>query len=155
MAMDDISSLLKDFDITALIPDLQTVLGKLDLLLRLLVMAGPLTLLGLGLYYFLFPPKEANYEAGYRFRYAMSKVKVWQFTQRLAGMVFSTLGLGLTVVMSLICSSFSGLAAPDMVARAATCILWEIGLLLAATLAVNITVMCLYDSKGNPRKKAE
>lgn len=155
MAMDDISSLLKDFDITALIPDLQTVLGKLDLLLRFLVMAGPLTLLGLGLYYFLFPPKEANYEAGYRFRYAMSKVKVWQFTQRLAGMVFSVLGLGLTVVMSLICGSFSGLAAPDMVARAATCILWEIGLLLAATLAVNITVMCLYDSKGNPRKKAE
>ena len=34
MAMDDISSLLKDFDITALIPDLQTVLGTLDLLLR-------------------------------------------------------------------------------------------------------------------------
>ena len=79
------------------LPSLESLLGKLDLLVRVLVMAGPLALLGLGLYYFLLPPKEANHSAGYRFRYGMRKVKVWKFMQRIAGMVYSLVGLVLTV----------------------------------------------------------
>ena len=47
-------------DFGSLIPSLESLLGMLDLLARVFVMAGPLALLGLGLYYFLLPPKEAN-----------------------------------------------------------------------------------------------
>lgn len=151
MAMEDIKSMLDGMDITALIPSLEDILSKLDLLLRILVMAGPLALLGLGLYYFLAPPKEANHEAGYRFRYGMSKVKVWQFTQRMAGIVYSSVGFVLTVIMSLICSGFGAMEAPDMVWAACKCILWQVGLILVGTIAINVTVVAAYDRKGNRR----
>jgi hypothetical protein len=142
-----------EFDIGSLIPSLDTLLGKLDLLLRVCVMAGPLTLLGLGLYYFLAPPGEANHSAGYRFRYGMSKVKVWQFMQRLAGMVYSGVGLVLTVVMAIVCISFGKMEAPDMVFSAVKCILWELAIIGAATAGINVTIVVLYDSQGNSRKE--
>jgi hypothetical protein len=142
-----------EFDIGSLIPSLDTLLGKLDLLLRVCVMAGPLTLLGLGLYYFLAPPGEANHSAGYRFRYGMAKVKVWQFMQRLAGMVYSGVGLVLTVVMAIVCIGFGKMEAPDMVFSAVKCILWELAIIGAATAGINVTIVVLYDSQGNSRKE--
>ena len=142
-----------EFDIGSLIPSLETLLGKLDLLLRVCVMAGPLTLLGLGLYYFLSPPGEANHSAGYRFSYGMSKVKVWQFMQRLAGMVYSGVGLVLTVVMAIVCIGFGKMEAPDMVMSAVKCIVWELVIIGIATAAINITIVVLYDSEGNNREE--
>ena len=140
-------------NIGSLIPSLESLLGTLDLLARVFVMAGPLALLGLGLYYFLLPPKEANYSAGYRFRYGMSKVKVWRFMQRIAGMVYSGVGLVLTVVMAIICISFGGMEAEEMLWTAAKCILWELGIIAFASLAINVTVLVFYDSQGNSRKE--
>ena len=140
-------------NIGSLIPSLESLLGKLDLLARILVMAGPLALLGLGLYYFLLPPKEANHSAGYRFRYGMRKVKVWQFMQRIAGMVYSVVGLVLTVVMAIICIRFGSMEAEAMLWSAAKCILWELGVIALATLGINVTVVVFYDSEGNSRKE--
>lgn len=144
---------MDEFDIGSLIPSLESLLGKLDLLMRICVMAGPLALLGLGLYYFLAPPSEANHSAGYRFRYGMSKVKVWRFMQRVAGMVYSGVGLVLTVVMAIICISFGKMEAPDMLWAAVECILWELGIIVVATAAINITVIVVYDSQGNNRQE--
>jgi uncharacterized membrane protein len=140
-------------NIGQLIPSLDSLLAQLDLLARIFVMVGPLALLGLGLYYFLLPPKEANHSAGYRFRYGMSKVKVWRFMQRLAGMVYSGVGLVLTVVMSIVCISFGSMDAETMLWSAVKCILWELAILVQATLAINITIVCLYDDQGNSRKE--
>ena len=144
-----------ELDLGALIPSLDSVLGVLDLLMRMLVLAGPLCLLGFGLFFFLKPPKEANYSAGYRFRYGMSKVKVWQWMQWLAGMVYGGLGLVLTVVMGIVCIRFGSMEAPDMVWSALTCLIWEVVLVALATAAINITVMVRYDRKGNLRKQKE
>ena len=140
-------------DLGSLIPSLDSLLGKLDLLARVLVMAGPLALLGLGLYYFLLPPKEANHSAGYRFRYGMSKVKVWQFMQRIAGMVYSGVGLVLTVVMAIICIGFGSMEAEAMLWTAVKCILWELGIIALASLSINVTVVVFYDDQGNSRKE--
>ena len=144
-----------EFDLGSLIPSVDTLLGKLDLLMRILVMAGPLCLFGFGLFYFLFPPKEANYEAGYRFRYGMSRVEVWQFMQRLAGMVYGGLGLVLTVVMGIICTGFAALSATDMVWKAIGCLLWEIGLVVLAGFAINATIVVLFNYKGYRRGTAQ
>ena len=138
-------------NIGSLIPSLESLLGKLDLLARIFVMAGPLALLGLGLYYFLLPPKEANHSAGYRFRYGMSKIKVWRFMQRIAGMVYSGVGLVLTVVMAIICIRFGSMEAEAMLWTAAKCILWELGIISLASLAINVTVVVFYDDRGNSR----
>ena len=140
-------------DIGSLIPSLESLLGKLDLLVRVLVMAGPLALLGLGLYYFLLPPKEANHSAGYRFRYGMRKVKVWKFMQRIAGMVYSMVGLVLTIVMSVLCIRFGGMGVEQMLWMAAKCILWELVIIAFASFAINVTVVIFYDSQGNSRKE--
>lgn len=142
-----------EFDLGALIPELETVLGWTDLAMRLLVLAGPLALLAFGLFFFLNPPKEANYSVGYRFRYGMSKVAVWQWMQRLAGMVYGGLGLLLTIVLGIVCIGFGGMETPDIVWRAMVCLIWELVLIGLATAGINIAVMVRYDSKGNLRKR--
>ena len=106
--MEALKALMEDFDPAAIMPDLSTFLGKLEVGMRVAVMAAPLVLLGLGLLYFLSAPKEANYKLGYRFFWGMSSVEAWQFTQRLAGIVWCVLGLTLCIVMAVLSGKFRG-----------------------------------------------
>lgn len=149
--MDALMGLLSGFDFAAFVPKIDTVLGWVELISRLAVMAGPLLLLGFGLVYLLAPPKEANHQAGYRFWWGMASLEAWQFTQRLAGLVWSSLGLLLTIIMALICNGFRSLEAPDLVWTAVSCLLWELGLAGAACLGINITVMVFFDRDGYRR----
>lgn len=142
---------MDELNLGALIPKLDTLLGWVTFLVRILVMAGPLCLLGLGLYYFLAAPPEANHTAGYRFRYGMAKVRSWQFMQKVAGSVFGLLGLVLTIVMACICVRQAELALPELVLAAIPLLLWQIGLLVAAIVVINVTVIVFYDSEGNRR----
>jgi hypothetical protein len=144
---------MDELNLEALLPELDSLLGWVSFLVRILVMAGPLCMLGLGLYYFLAPPPEANHSAGYRFRYGMARVGSWQFMQKLAGIVYSITGLLLTVIMAFLCARFKYLAPMDMVMTAGKMILWEVGALIVATLGINVTVMILFDHKGKRRKK--
>lgn len=146
--MEELKSLLNDFDLAALMPDLSTFLGKLELIVRIAVMVAPLALLGMGLLYFLAPPKEANYKLGYRCFWGMGSEEAWQFTQRLAGIVWSVLGLVLTVVMAIVSLRFHALEADAMTWLAVKCILWELGLVAVSILGINITLIALYDVKG-------
>lgn len=153
--MDSIIALFENFDLTAFVPELDTLLGKLELVTRIAVMIGPLILLGLGLWYFLSPPKEANHHAGFRTLWGMGSVEAWQFTQRIAGIAFSVLGFVLTVVMALICNGYRGMEMLDMLWSAVVCVLWEIGLVLVATIAIHILVLVRYDWKGDRRPPRE
>ena len=117
-----------------------------------LVVIGPLLMLGFGIYYWFFAPKEANHSMGFRFFYAMSRVEVWQHAQRLAGMAYTALGGILFIIIGLISLRFGKLAPPDMVWLAAKCLIWEVALGIIATLAVDILIVVLYDAKGDPRK---
>ena len=148
MDIDFIKSLLEDFDPAKFLPDIQSLLGKVELLLRIAVLVGPLILLGMGLVYFLAAPKEANHSLGYRFYFGMGSVEAWQFTQRLAGALFSLLGLVLTIVMALICNGFRGMDMDTMTYTAGKCLLWQIGLCFAACIVINITVTVLFDRNG-------
>lgn len=142
-----------ELDLGALIPTLESVMGWMDLLMRLLVLAGPLALLGFGLFFFLNPPNEANFTAGYRFSYGMSKVAVWQWMQRLAGMVYGGLGLVMTVVLGILCIFFGSMEPTTMVWTAFWCMVVELVLIGLATLGINFAVMSRYDAKGDLRKK--
>ena len=57
-------SAASELNLGALLPDLGTVMGWIELAFRVAVMAGPILLLGFGLVYLLSPPKEANYGFG-------------------------------------------------------------------------------------------
>lgn len=155
MSLDSITSLFKNFDPTKYVPQLDTVLGWLELGARLAVMAGPLIMLGLGLFYFLSPPKEANHKAGYRTYFGMGSVEAWRFTQRLAGLIFAVAGFLLTVVMTLICNGFRGMDAMHMTGVAAKCILWQLGLAAVGVFAVEVTAVVRYDRTGIRRSRKE
>ena len=166
--MDALKALLEDFDPAAIMPDLSTFLGKLEIAMRAAVMAAPLVLLGLGLLYFLAAPKEANYKLGYRFFWGMSSVEAWQFTQKLAGIAWSILGLVLCIVMTVLSGNFRELEADAMTYLAVKYILWELGCVVVSILLINLTVLVCFDRKGvlrsfirtktgrrTPRKKKE
>lgn len=144
-----------ELNLGALLPDLSTVMGWIELILRVAVMAGPILLLGFGLVYLLAPPKEANYGLGYRFWWGMASLEAWTFTQRIAGMVWSGLGAVLTIVMALICSGFRDLNPMDMVWRAVYCLIAELVLVAAACIAINVVVMKKFDKDGFPRDESE
>lgn len=153
MDFDALKILFEEFDLAAFLPDLTDVLGWIELLLRIAVMAGPVLLLGFGLLYLLAPPKEANHGLGYRFWWGMASLDAWQFTQHLAGLVWSVLGVVLTIVMALLSNAFRRMEPMDMVWSAVKCLGWELGLTALACLVIDIIVVCVFDRKGFRRGK--
>ncbi len=149
--IENIKQIMDDFDLAALFPEITDVMSAITVFARLAVMAGPLLLLGLGLQYFLAAPKEANHAVGYRFRWGMGSVEAWQYTQRLAGILWSILGLILTVVMGILSSEFVDMPTMDMLARAFWAILAEVGVIGVLCLVINGVVMSRFDLKGNRR----
>jgi len=152
--MDSIKELMDNFEPAALLPDLSSVIGKVELVCRIAVMVGPVVLLAMGLVYLLLTPKEANHYIGYRCYYGMGSVQAWRFTQRLAGLLFAGLGVILTVAAVLTSGSFAGMEAMDMVWKAVKCLIWQAALALIASLAVNISTMIFFNAKGDPRRKS-
>lgn len=149
--MEALKSLLSEFDPAALMPKLDTVLGKIELITRLAVLIGPLVLLVLGLLYLFLAPKEANHSFGYRCYFGMGSVEAWQFAQRIGGLVWAALGFTLTVVMLLIVSRYRKMQADAMILSALHCILWEIGLVLVSRIGVDAVLMRFFDKDGNRR----
>ena len=153
--VDFVKGLLEGMDPTALLPDLWAIFDKLDVALRVVVLAGPLCLLGLGLLYLLAPPAEANHVFGYRHFWGMSSVEAWQFTQKTAGLVWTGLGLGMTVAMSFICNSYRDMAWEAMLFSALISVVAELLLVFLSTLLINALVILHFDRKGTRRSTRE
>ncbi len=147
-----IKDMMDAFDPAALLPDLQEIFGSLSTVCRYAVMIGPMVLLILGLAYLFLAPKEANHYFGYRCYFGMGSVNAWKFTQRMAGVVLTTLGLGLSIVMFTISSGFAAMDVTDMVWKALNCLLWQAGLAFLANLSINLTAAFRFDRKGEYRK---
>lgn len=148
MDFDALKALFEEFDLAAFLPKLTDVLGWVEMVLRIAVMAGPLLLLGFGLLYLLAPPKEANYGLGFRCWWGMASLDAWQYTQRLAGLVWSGLGTVLTIVMALICNAFRRMDPMDMVWCGVKCLGWELALTAVACIAINVMVIVKFDKDG-------
>ena len=152
MDLEQIKSLLEGFDIAAFLPELDTVMGWVEMLLRIAVMAGPLLLLGFGLLYLVAPPKEANHGLGFRCWWGMASLQAWQFTQKIAGLVWSALGVILTIVMAVICNAWKPEAPMEMVWSAVSCVLWEIGLVFVSCIGIYAAVIICFDKYGFRRE---
>lgn len=151
--IESIKELMDAFDPASLLPQLDSVFETVVLACRIAVMVGPIVLLLMGLVYLFFTPREANHYIGYRCYYGMGSVQAWRFTQRLAGIVFGSLGLILTVVMLFVTNGFVDMEVMDMVWKAVTCLLWEAGLTILATLGVNFIVFSGFDRNGELRRR--
>ena len=152
-SFEDIKVLMDNFDPASLLPDLSSMPGIVATLTRLAVLVGPIVLLVMGILYFFLSPKEANYHFGYRCYFGMGSEEAWQFTQRLAGIVWSALGLVLTLAMLIISGSYGGKDISEIISSGLTCLIWEISLTAVSCLAINITAMIRYDRKGIRRNE--
>ena len=121
--------------------------------MKVALLAGPVIFLILGLLYLFATPKEANYKFGYRCYFGMGSVNAWRYSQRLAGIVFTGVGLILTLVMFFITGGFAEMDVMDMLWKTLKCGIWEAVIIAAATVLVNLTVMFYFDAKGNIRRR--
>ena len=153
MSIADFKTLMDEFDPASLLPQLDTVIGKIALVARIAVLVGPVVLLMMGLLYLFAAPKEANYHFGYRCYYGMGSVDAWRFTQRLAGIVLGAAGLILGAVMLLISGSFGTMETIELLWRAIYCVLAEAGVAAVACIGINITAMVCFTGKGDRRRR--
>lgn len=142
---------INNLDPAEYLPEIDSIIGWVVLLVRVFVMAAPVIMLLFGLSYLLLPAKEANHMVGYRFYFGMGSISAWRFTQKLAGIVWSGLGLVLTVVLFFVSRGFAEMDGMEMLDKAVVCILWEIGLMAVACIAINIFLIVRYDRKGQLR----
>ena len=153
MNIEDLKSIMDAFDPASLLPEMEGVLTVLTAAVRLAVLAGPVVLLAFGVLFLVFAPKEANYYLGYRCAFGMGSVEAWRFTQRLAGIIWTVLGLALTVVMFLLTRKFAQLTAYDVVWTGVKYILWEVGLVVVSSLFINTAVMSQFTYDGELRRR--
>ena len=140
-------------DLSSLLPDLNQVLTDLIPVIRFTVLLGPAVLLIMGLVYLFLAPKEANHTLGFRCWWGMSSMEVWQFTQKLAGIVWGGLGIILAIVAIIGCVIMVGQELSKATSTALTILIIEAVAALLAFLTVEITVILRYDMNGSARKK--
>ena len=151
--MDDVLSLLQDFDVANFLPAPEQFLKDLEGWTRFFVLLGPLVLLALGACYYFAPPKEANHSFGFRTYWGMGSVQAWLFAQKLAGMGYMVVGGALTILIGLISLTFRGRAAMAMINAAVVCVLLELLIVLALWIGLNVLIYRAYDKDGNRRLK--
>lgn len=135
-----------------LIPVLEALLTDLHTWLTVAVVLGPVLLLTIGLLYFFLPPKEANHRFGYRTYFGMGSVRAWKFTQRVAGMVWGVLGLGLTIAMVIVYLVNRGEPIDAYAWSILIALLVQVGLVVLGWLGIEATVFVCFDRKGNRRR---
>ena len=153
--MNSITALFDKIDFSKLVPELDTLLGKLQAVAGWALMIGPIVMVALGLWYYFLPPKEANHKVGFRTWFGMGSVEAWQFTQRLAGIVWTGLGIVLLVISLIVALTFGKKDAMQIATSAFVCLMWQAGLALIGSFAVSFIVFLRYDTLGYRRKENE
>ena len=143
MSIDDFKGLMDQFDPASLLPELGPIFEKFASAARIVVLIGPAVLLLMGLLYLFASPKEANHYVGYRCYYGMGSMEAWRFSQRLAGIVWSVLGVGLGIAMLVISGSFAKLDTMDLLWKVVYCVAAEAVLTAIACIAVNTVIILL------------
>ena len=149
--MNSITAFFDKLDFSKLVPELDTLLGRLQAVASWALMIGPIVMLVLGAWYYFLPPKEANYKVGFRTWFGMGSVEAWRFTQKLAGIVWGALGVVLLVVAIIVSLTFGNKDAMEIATSAFVCLMWQAGLALIAYLGISVFVTLRYDSKGYRR----
>lgn len=151
MTIENIKQLMDGVDIAQLLPDLETILRYAGTIAWFALLIGPVVLLFLGLHYFLLAPKEANYTTGYRFRWGMASVESWQYMQRVAGVIWSAMGIGLVIAMGITGGKLGSMEIMDMLYLVVKRLLLQAVLVLCSRQVINLLVFLRYDRKGKRR----
>jgi hypothetical protein len=153
MDLQNIKELLDSFDPAALLPEMGTVLEFISKAMGILVLVGPLALLVLGLAYLFVAPKEANHSFGYRCFFGMGSVEAWRYTQRMAGLIWTVLGLVLTVAAFIARGGFPDMDVQQVISGALSCLLWQAGLIAVSCIAINTLAAVNFTADGDYRRR--
>lgn len=150
--MSDILSLLQDFDVANFLPAPDKFLTGLTGWIRVILLAGPLLLLGIGLWDRYVSPKQHGSRLCFPMWVNVTGKKAWAYAQRLCNVTCLLLGGGLSVLMLIISLFFSGERGLAMIYVALVCMIIEFILVLIAWIGINILVGKAYGKNGNLRK---
>lgn len=148
----ELISKLFDMDLSKLVPKLPAFLGFMHTLLALAVLIGPILLVVLGALYLFKPAPEANFKYGFRTYFGMGSIEAWQFSQKIAGLIFGALGALLLIIMFIVVLTFIKKDLFQIAGTAIVCLIWEAVLTLAARLAASFLCWKYFDKDGNRRK---
>ena len=151
MNLESIKEFFAGFESLPSLPDPGPLVEKADLIARLLVMAGPVVMVIMGLLYLFAAPQEANHHFGYRCYFGMGSEQAWRYTQRIAGYTWSGLGLVLTVAMLLVTAKFAQQELFEVLTTAVVCVVLEALLLLLASIVIRTIVAARYNRHGERR----
>lgn len=146
-----LKSLLNDFDLMTLLPDLADVMTWLVTAVEYALVIGPMLLVALGLLYLLLPTKEANHFVGYRFFWGMGSIKSWRFTQRFAGAVWTVLGLVLVLEANDFRAQIAGMENLELMYQSIELLLKQVYYVVVSCLAVNVVVFLIFRFTGEIR----
>ena len=150
--MEKITELLNSLeDLGKFIPKLDKLMGLVQKLVSLAVRVGPLCILILGLIYLLIPPKEANRKAGYRTYFGMGSIMAWRFTQRVAGIIMTLVGLVLFLIARSTVAKFSGMEPMEMAKVAFDVIKVQVICALVIYIFMFLLTAVLFNRKGDCR----
>ena len=150
--MNIISSILDGLDNAGnLVPELDQLLSRLEFWVSIFLMIGPLCMLFLGIFYLFLSPKEANHHIGYRTYFGMGSVDAWRQTQKIAGILYGSVGLVLTVIMGIICLTLGSKDGLQLGATALVCVLIQAIVALLVYLTIFAYTAIVFDKDGNRR----
>lgn len=150
--MDILAGLVDGLDPASLLPDLEMLFSKLAGIARIAVLVGPAALLILGLIYLFLPPKEANHYLGFRCWWGMSSVEVWRFTQKLAGAVWTVMGLVFGIIALVSGSGYAKMSQDQMLFAALETIILQIIGVVASVILINLLLIVMFNHKGERRR---
>ena len=150
--MDFLKSLISDFDLMSILPDLADVMDWIVKGVNIALIIGPVLLAVLGLWYLLLPTREANHFVGYRFFWGMGSVKSWKFTQRFAGAVWLGLGVYMAMAANENRAQLEAMETIDLMYTAIEQIIFQVSAVVISCLAINAVVFLIFNFKGNVRR---
>lgn len=150
--MDFLKSLISDFDLMSILPDLADLMDWIIKLVNIALIIGPVLLALLGLWYLLIPPREANHFIGYRFFWGMGSVKSWKITQRIAGAVWLVVGIVLALSAYNLQAELNAMETIALMYKAIELIIRQIVTLVISCIVINVVVFLMFNFKGNFRR---
>ena len=148
----DLVDLINNFDPASYMPKIDSIVGWIEIITRICVMAAPVIMLVFGLTYWFLPAKEANHEAGYRCYFGMGSVEAWHYTQKLAGQVFLVAGGVMAVVAIVGCIILAGKETADAVMPSMVILIIQLVVALGAFGFVEVMVARRFDTNGQIRE---
>ena len=130
--MSNLFSFLKEFDMSAILPEMSKFESQLAWWMRIILVIGPLVMVFLGAIYYWIPPDAANKKLGYRSKWSMQSVECWLYAQKFAGLVYLILGGGMLVLMIVAAVLISFMKPMGMAVTTVLCALLQVALVICS-----------------------